>query len=114
MQRPKTFDEFWPIYVRFHSKIGTRNIHFAGTTAVVTLIIMAVLTGQWWYLFLTPIAGYGCAWYSHFFVEKNKPAAFNFPWWSLKADFKMWVHMLRGEMDKEVEEAFKDRADQVA
>ncbi|OCF40073.1 hypothetical protein I317_06148 [Kwoniella heveanensis CBS 569] len=44
---------------------------------------------------LTWIAGgivgaYGFAWISHFFVEKNKPATFTYPVWSLRGDLKMW------------------------
>ncbi|WVQ93518.1 hypothetical protein IAU59_000592 [Kwoniella sp. CBS 9459] len=44
---------------------------------------------------LTWIAGgvvgaYAFAWISHFFVEKNRPATFTYPVWSLRGDLKMW------------------------
>jgi hypothetical protein len=41
------------------------------------------------------ILGYGFAWVGHFFYEKNRPATFTYPVYSLIADFRMWYQMLR-------------------
>jgi hypothetical protein len=86
----KTFDEFWPYYLREHSGQRTRAIHYAGTALVIAAAIALVLTGNWWWLFAMPLAGYGFAWFAHFFVEKNRPATFTYPWWSLRSDFRMF------------------------
>ena len=48
------------------------------------------------------IPGYGGAWIGHFFIEKNKPATFEYPLWSFIGDYKMVAMMLAGRMDKEV------------
>ncbi len=102
MDRYKTFEEFWPFYVREHSKKTTRTIHFVGTTAVMALVAYAAIRRKTWPLFVAPLVGYGPAWFSHFFIEGNRPATFKYPLWSLKADFVMWSKIARGKMDEEV------------
>ena len=98
----KTFDEFWPHYVRAHATKGNRTLHFMGTSAAMALLAAGLITKRRWLLLAAPIVGYGLAWTGHFVVEKNKPATFGHPVWSLQADFKMWAMILRGEMDAEV------------
>ena len=41
---------------------------------------------------------YGFAWVGHFRFEKNKPASWRYPLWSLTADWKMWFEMLQGRL----------------
>ncbi len=101
-ERIQSFEEFWPYYVREHSKKSTRTIHFVGTTAAVALVGYAALRRKVWPLLVAPFAGYGPAWFSHFFIEGNKPATFKYPRWSLQADFVMWSKIVRGTMDEEV------------
>lgn len=36
------------------------------------------------------VSAYACAWVSHFFVEKNRPATFKYPIWSLRGDLRLW------------------------
>ncbi|HSQ64440.1 MAG TPA: DUF962 domain-containing protein [Polyangiaceae bacterium] len=109
-ERIQSFEEFWPYYVGEHSKKATRIFHFAGTTFAVGAVAAGVLLRKKWLFALAPLAGYGPAWFSHFFIEKNKPATFDYPAWSLMADFVMWSKMLRGTMDEEVERVMAARA----
>ena len=95
----KTFDEFWPYYLREHSGQRTRAIHYAGPALVIAAAIALVLTGNWWWLFAMPLAGYGFAWFAHFFVEKNRPATFTHPWWSLRSDLRMFFLAMSGRLE---------------
>ena len=99
----KTYEAFWPFYLGEHSLPSTRWWHFAGTTFALLNLISAVVFMAPSYIFSALISGYAFAWVSHFFIEKNKPATFKYPLWSLQADFVMWWKMVQGKMDAEVE-----------
>ena len=105
MRAYNSYSEFWPFYLREHGKPATRALHYAGTSLVVLLLIAAVLLRQWWLLIVLPVAGYAFAWVAHFFVEKNRPATFTYPAWSLRADFHMWWLWLTGRLAPELERA---------
>lgn len=79
----------------------TRMWHFAGTLASLVCFMYCIMF-NWCYLFCVPLVGYGMAWYSHFFVERNVPATFGHPVWSFLCDYKMFGLMLTGQMDKEI------------
>lgn len=102
-QRFQTFDEFWPYFVRAHEKRATRTLHFAGTSVAMACVAGGLLLRKPLLLVLAPVANYGPAWVGHFFIEKNRPAAFDHPLWSLQAGILMWSMMLAGTMDAEVE-----------
>ena len=102
MTRYTSFQEFWPHYLREHSRPGTRAYHYVGTSLVVALAIGAAVTRTWWLLAALPVAGYGFAWAGHALAEHNRPATFTYPSWSLRADFKMWWLWLTGRIEPEL------------
>ncbi len=104
----KTFEEFWPYYVKEHSKQTTRVLHFVGTTAAMACVAGGIFTKRRWLLAVAPVVGYGPSWIGHFFVEKNRPATFKYPLWSLRADFRMWSKMVRFQMSDEVERVLRE------
>ena len=106
----KSFEEFWPFYVREHSRPGTRALHAAGTAAATALALGLLATGRWRWLPLALVPGYAAAWLGHFLVEHNRPATFRHPLWSFAADYKMVALMLAGKMDEAVERATKSSA----
>ncbi|KAL7265461.1 hypothetical protein ACSBR1_003271 [Camellia fascicularis] len=97
----RSMEEFWAFYMNQHSKPATRLWHFVGTLTSILCLVYSVWF-NWWFVFFVPLFGYGLAWYSHFFVEGNFPATFGHPFWSLLCDFKMFMLMITGQMDREI------------
>ncbi len=95
-----SFKEFWPFYLQEHSHPLNRRFHFVGTFLVHLVLLYAVASKTWTALWLLPVIGYGFAWVGHFFIEKNKPATFKHPLWSLIGDFKMFYSMCAGQLWK--------------
>ena len=101
----QTFAEFWPFYLREHSRKATRTLHFAGTTLSLLLVIGGIALRSGGLLLLALVCGYAFAWVGHFFVEHNRPATFKYPLWSFAADWKMWALALSGRLDGELQRA---------
>ena len=101
-ERYQSFSEFWPFYVREHSRPGTRLLHLIGTTIGLATMVYFIATGRWYLFFLGLIPGYGGAWLGHFLIEHNKPATFKYPLWSFMGDYKMIALMLTGRINEEV------------
>ena len=105
MTRYTSFREFWPHYLREHKRPATRRLHYAGTALVLAFAAAALAIGDWRLLVAVPLAGYGFAWASHATVERNRPATFTYPLWSLAADFRMAWLWATGRLDPELESA---------
>jgi hypothetical protein len=95
--------EFWPRYLQAHSNPATRACHVAGTLAATALVLAAITTRKPWLAGAALVAGYGPAWFSHAFIERNRPETFRAPFASLAADYRMAWHVLRGTIDEQYE-----------
>jgi len=95
--RIATLREFWPFYMKEHSNARNRHLHFIGTTLAVLIVASAIALRRPMLLIAAPLAGYGFAWVGHFIVERNRPATFKYPLWSLVCDFRLWLLMLSGK-----------------
>ncbi|MEX1826618.1 Mpo1-like protein [Luteibacter sp. CQ10] len=93
-----SFGEFYPYYLGEHADVRCRRLHFAGSCVVLLVLALAVLTGRPAWLWLAPVAGYGFAWIGHFVYEKNRPATFRHPLYSLMGDWRMFFDILRGRV----------------
>jgi hypothetical protein len=96
--RYRTFKEFYPFYLQEHSNSTCRRLHFAGSTIVLLLVALVMVTGELALLWLLPVVGYGFAWVGHFFFEHNRPATFKYPLFSLLGDWVMFRDMLTGRV----------------
>ena len=92
-----SFREFYPYYLSEHSDIWCRRTHFIGSWLVLVALGLALLHSAWW-LVAMPLFGYGFAWVGHFFFEKNRPATFKYPVYSLIGDWVMFGDILRGKV----------------
>ena len=97
MEEYKTFKDFYPYYIEEHSKPKTKLLHFIGTSISLFFLAQLVITFDPIYLIYALLSGYGFAWVAHFFIEKNKPATFTYPFYSFIGDHKMFVEILMGK-----------------
>ena len=88
---------FYPFYLSEHRNPTSRLLHFIGTGIFFLLLLTGLYTGRYWLFWLMPIVGYGFAWTGHFFFEKNKPATFQYPLFSLLSDFILFFELLTGK-----------------
>ena len=88
--RYRRFADFYPFYLTEHAHPTSRRLHVTGTGLVIGLVLAAVVSFNPWLLLAAPLAGYGFAWIGHFVFEKNRPATFRYPVFSLMGDFRLF------------------------
>ena len=93
-----SFREFYPFYLSEHRNATSRKLHFAGSSLVLGIVLLAIVTANPWWLLAVPVAGYGFAWVGHFAFEKNRPATFTYPLWSFRGDWVMYWQLLTGKI----------------
>jgi hypothetical protein len=94
----RTFREFYAFYLREHANRTSRRLHFLGTSLALCLLVLALATRTWWLAAVALLEGYALAWVGHFFFERNKPATFKHPWFSLMGDWHLWWDIVSGKM----------------
>jgi hypothetical protein len=94
----QSFHEFYPFYLSQHKNATCRRLHFVGSILILALVAYCAIKGQWQGLWFAPVIGYGCAWLGHFIFEKNRPATFTYPFYSLLGDWLMFKDILTGKI----------------
>ncbi len=92
-----TFHEFYPFYLTEHTNRVSRRLHVVGTGLALALAVAAALIPAYWLLLLVPLAGYGFAWLGHIGFERNRPATFKYPLFSLLGDFRLFFETVTGQ-----------------
>lgn len=90
-----SFDAFYPFYLSEHQNTTSRRLHVIGTGLSIVMLLLGVALNPW-FLAAAPACGYAFAWVGHFFFEKNQPATFTYPLWSLMGDFRMFFETVSG------------------
>jgi len=103
--RISSYREFWPFYLRQHAAPATRYWHIAGTAVASMLVVLAAVTLRYELVLTALIAGYGPAWMAHALVEKNRPATFRYPLWSLISDYRIAGSWIAGSLGGELRKA---------
>lgn len=96
--RYTSFAEFYPYYLQEHSNATCRRLHYVGSLLVLGVLAYALLAQQWLWLLTIPLVGYGFAWVGHFVFEKNRPATFQYPLYSLLGDWVMLKDAFTGRI----------------
>lgn len=94
----RSFQEFYPFYLSQHRNRICRRLHFFGSLSVLAILLISLLTKSRLLLLLIPVSGYGFAWLGHVVYEKNKPATFTYPVYSLMGDWVMFKDILLGKI----------------
>lgn len=94
----RSFAEFYPAYLREHANRNCRRLHFVGSALALVCLAALIVTLNPWWLLGALLCGYGFAWIGHFVFEKNRPATFRQPLYSLAGDWKMFWQMLTGRV----------------
>ena len=110
MQKLDSFDDFWPVYLRAHADARCRALHYAASVSGIAGLLLALVTGNGWFVLYGMIGAYAFAWAGHFFVEKNVPLTFRHPLWSLAADYRMFGLWLTGALPRHLRNAGADAA----
>jgi hypothetical protein len=103
--RIDNYPAFWRYYLREHARPATRGWHYIGTTLTLCCLAVAIATRNCWWLLAMVVLGYGPAWIGHFTIERNRPATFRYPVWSLASDLKLYLFWLSGRLPGELEKA---------
>jgi hypothetical protein len=93
-----SFDAFYAWYLTQHANRTSRRLHVVGTACVIVLVLTALFTRNAWWLLAAPVVGYAFAWIGHLAFEKNRPATFGHPFWSLRSDFVMFWQVVTGRI----------------
>jgi len=97
-----TYAEFWPVYLAAHADRRNRALHYAATLGAVGCATLAITAGEWRWLAAAPVVGYAPAWLGHLVFERNRPATFDHPLWSLVSDLRMLALFLAGRIGGEL------------
>jgi hypothetical protein len=101
-KRLQNYAEFWPFYLGEHRQPGTRAVHLLGTGSALILLASAALNRDWVFIPPAIVLGYGCAWIGHLLIERNRPATFTYPLWSLYSDVRMFALFVCGRLEREL------------
>ncbi len=94
--RYESFAAFYPFYISEHQNVISRRLHVVGSGLVIAVLVAGACINPWFFA-AAPVVGYFFAWMGHFFFEKNKPATFKYPLWSLLGDFRMFFETITGQ-----------------
>jgi hypothetical protein len=103
----QSLKEFYPYYLTEHQDNTSRSLHYIGTSLFLVIMGYAVISGTWWLIPASIVSAYAFAWIGHFFFERNKPATFTYPFYSLASDFIMLFHFVTGQLPTKMNEAKK-------
>lgn len=104
-EKISTYPTFWHHYLREHSSPRTRALHDIGTMLALLVLLAAIVTPDAWLILAAIVCGYLIARIGHMAIERNRPATFTDPLWSVGSDFRMFFLWISGRLGPHLEAA---------
>jgi hypothetical protein len=101
------FEDFWPHYVRLHTRPETHALHAVATLSCLGLLAAAVVTRQPALAVVAPLVDFAIAQASHRIFEENVTTPWKNQLWHTRAELRMLRLVLTGRMRAEVERAVR-------
>jgi hypothetical protein len=105
IEKPRSFGAFWPHYLMAHRDPRCRRLHYVGSTGAFVGIVLAIADLNPLWFVAGMVFAYAMAWTGHFAVERNRPATFGNPLWSLIGDIRMYLLWLSGRLGPQLSAA---------
>ena len=96
------FEDFWPHYVRLHTRPETHVLHAVATLSCLSLLAAAVVFRTPVLVFAAPIVDFVIAQASHRVFERNVTTPWKNQLWHTRAELRMLRLVLTGRMGAEV------------
>lgn len=100
----RTFEEFWPHYVRLHTRPETHALHAVATLSCLGLLAAAAITRRPVLAVMAPLVNFAIAQASHRIFEENVTTPWKNQLWHTRAELRMLRLVLTGRMRAEVEQ----------
>jgi hypothetical protein len=97
-----TFEEFWPHYVRLHTRPETQTLHAVATLSCLALLGAAVVLRNPLVALMAPLVDYAIAQTSHRLFEANRTTPWKNQIWHTRAELRMLRFVLTRRMADEV------------
>ena len=106
MEQPiRSFEEFWPHYLRQHANSSTRAMHHIGFVVALLLLALTILLREPLLIVAAFIAPYALGAIGHHIFEGNRPTTLHYPLWSFMAGIRMFRLWTMGRLDPELAKA---------
>jgi hypothetical protein len=97
-----TFEDFWPHYVRLHTRPVTQWLHALATTSCVACVVVGVACRNPLIVAAGPLADYVIAQASHRLFENNRTTPWKRQTWHTRGELRMLWLVVTGRMRSEV------------
>jgi len=97
----RDFEDFWLFYLGEHRHPANRALHALGTAGLLPAAVLGLCLHPAWFA-AGPAFAYALAWTGHLAVERNRPATWRHPWWSLRGDVRMLRRMFDGRLRRDL------------
>lgn len=101
----RTFEEFWPHYVRLHTRRETQALHAVATLSCIGVLGAAAVLRSPLLALAAPLVDYAIAQTSHRVFEANRTTPWKNQLWHTRAELRMLRLVVTGRMAAEVARA---------